>query len=102
MKNFISKFLDHLALAIQTIVLTVAVVFLLTCLIFLLSVIYLTLVLTETLGALIFVVGSTSLVLLLVWAFLRTQRDTFECPNSSINCGQPYACDGCPYNKENE
>ena len=77
-KPIISKILNFLASCIRIAVLTAVTIFLLICLTFLISMVYLTLVLTEAFGALLFVIVAMSSALLVVWAFLR------EKPKESI------------------
>jgi len=28
------------------------------------------------------------------------EEESFKCPDNSMVCNQPYACDACPYNEE--
>ena len=103
-KPIISKLLDLIALSIRIIIYIVMIFCAICFLLFIytsLSTFYpLVLAVLRICGIIIVP------IVLIYWAFLREKRDSFECPNKDenmknlYNCGQPYACDACPYNKD--
>ena len=109
MKNIISKILDIVALCIRILTI-IALTFGVS--IFLIYYHLTLLAIGDYIGLHVI---PFCILCLITSAFLREKKDTyppdkntqvdFICPNEKVcetNCHQPYACDACPYNKENK